>query len=261
MRKQRKTAGKYAAKKKSNKGLKIAIALVALLLVALAALMLTPEKTGMDTQLPTKTQTDASVEVTQTEYVSEQPSVNLGYGIYLTDVGSYTGLYMEDGSDEIVSGILMMVVKNTGDQDIQYAEITMDIGEQKASFSLTTLPVGESMVLLEKDKMTWDDGVDYDAILPKVETIAYFQDSITTLEETLKIQIVDGAINVTNISGEDIADTITVYYKNAAEDLLYGGITYRVSIQGGLKADELRQIMTQHASDTGSRIMFATIAE
>ena len=71
----------------------------------------------------------------------------------------------------------------------------------------------------------------------------------------------DGAVNVTNISGEDIEGNIVVYYKNAAKDLYYGGITYRITIEGGLKADEIRQVMTNHASDTGSRIMFVTIGQ
>ena len=79
------------------------------------------------------------------------------------------------------------------------------------------------------------------------------------MEDKLSIDIEDGMINMTNISGEDITSTITVYYKNAAADIYYGGITYRVQIQGGLKADEIRQVMAKHASDSGSEIMFVTI--
>lgn len=209
-----------------------------------------------ETMLPT-----IATEAAQTEPQMEEASVNLGYGIYVTDIGSYTGMYMEDGSDEILSGILMMVVKNDGAQDIQYAEITMDMGETQANFAITTLPVGESMVVLEKNRLAWDAETDYSAILPKIENIAYFQDPVSTMEDKFEITIVDGAINVKNISGVDIEGTVMVYYKNAAEDLLYGGITYRVTIEGGLKADEIRQVMTKHASDTGSRIMFVTITQ
>jgi len=52
-----------------------------------------------------------------------------------------------------------------------------------------------------------------------------------------------------------------VYYKNAAQDIYYGGITYRITIEGGLKAGEIRQTMTKHASDTGSKIMFVTTSQ
>lgn len=266
----KKKAGKFAAqKKKSNKGLVAALVIAALLLLALVAVMLwglpIGEKAPETTEFPTAEETMAqdvseNAQPQDTVPVVEN-AVNLDYGMYVTDIGPYTGMYMEDGTDEIVSGVLMLVVQNNGEQDIQYAQITMPVGEETAVFTLTTLPVGESVVLLETNRMQWQQDVDYAAILPKVENIAYFQEPVSTQEDKLKISIVDGAINVTNISGEDIGGNIVVYYKNAAQDLYYGGITYRITIEGGLKADEIRQVMTNHASDTGSKIMFVTIAQ
>lgn len=265
----KKSAGKFAAKKKkSNKGLVTVLVLIVLLLAGLVAMLFLglsddgesiaePESSTSSTTVPETSDEQKNV---QTVTVEEN-SVNLGYGIYATDIGSYTGLYMEDGTDEILSGILMLVVKNDGAQDIQYAKITMPVGEETASFTLTTLPVGESVVLLESSRMLHQEDVDYSAILPKIENIAYFQEPVSTQEDKLKIGIVDGAINVTNISGADITGNIVVYYKNAAADLYYGGITYRVTVEGGLKADEIRQVMTNHASDTGSKIMFVTISQ
>ena len=81
------------------------------------------------------------------------------------------------------------------------------------------------------------------------------------MADTVKLQVFDGVINATNISDKDIDGEIVIYYKNAASDLFYGGITYRIQIQDGLKADEIRQVMTQHASDTGSKIMFVTVSQ
>ena len=262
------SGGKFAAKKKkTNKLLVSVLVLTVILLTALVGLLLLGLSDGeQDVAAAEKNASSAATSQTAgEENVGAAPvmenSVNLGYGIYVTDIGSYTGMYMEDGTDEILSGILMLVVKNGGDQDIQYAKITMPIGEETASFTLTTLPVGESVVLLESSRMLHQDDVDYDAILPKVENIAYFQEPVSAQEDKLKIGIVDGAVNVTNISGGDIPGNIVVYYKNAAADLYYGGITYRVTIEGGLKADEIRQVMTNHASDTGSKIMFVTISQ
>ncbi len=264
------SGGKFASqKKKSNKGLVIVLVLVAVLLVALVAVLFLGLPAGENMPEATEFQT-AEESSAQNAPENEQPkgtvpavenAVNLGYGLFVTDTGSYTGMYMEDGTDEIVSGVLMLVVKNTGEQDIQYAQITMPVGEETAAFTLTTLPVGESVVLLETNRMQWQQDVDYSTILPMIENIAYFQESVSTQEDKLKIGIVDGAINVTNISGEDITGNIVVYYKNAAQDLYYGGITYRITIEGGLKADEIRQVMTNHASDTGSKIMFVTVSQ
>ncbi len=264
----KKKTGKFAAKKKSNKGLVTVLVIVILLLAALVAMMLlglrdtetAPAETAAQTAV-TETYAPETAETVQTEppAPTQEQGINLGYGLQVTDIGSYTGMYMEDGTDEIVSGVLMLVVENTGEKDIQYAEITMDFGAQQAEFALTTLPVGARVVLLEKNRMQWADTMDDGTVLPMADNVAYFQEPISTMEEKLKIGIMDGAINVTNISGEDIPGTISVYYKNAAADIYYGGITYRIQIQGGLKSGEIRQVMTNHASDTGSRIMFVTI--
>ena len=264
------SGGKFASKKKkSHKGPMAVLVIAVLLLLVMVAVMLldrpggevVPEVTESYEATETMIQNAPETDRPQGAAPAAENAVNLGYGLNIIDIGSYTGMYMEDGTDEIVSGVLMLVVKNTGDQDIQYTQITMPVGEETAVFTLTTLPVGESVVLLETNRMQWQPDVDYSAILPKIENIAYFQEPVSTQEDKLKIGIVDGAINVTNISGEDISGNIVVYYKNAAQDLYYGVITYRITIEGGLKADEIRQVMTNHASDTGSKIMFVTISQ
>lgn len=264
-----KKKGKFAKqKKKAGKGLWIAVCVLILLLAAVVGMlyMLPEDETeapASETQQTTTSeqQLTSESEPEPTSAPAVKDSINLGYGIYVTDVGSYTGMYMEDGSDEVLSDILMLVIENKGEQDVQYAEISMQLGEQTARFTATTIPIGEKMVLLEQNRMQWDETVDYSQVYPMAENVAYFQDPISLQEEQLKIGIVDGAINVTNISGRDIPGTISVYYKNAADDIYYGGITYRITIEGGLKADEIRQVMTNHASDTGSKIMFVTIAQ
>lgn len=265
MSKKRRTTGKYernTPRKRSIGGILVVVLL--LLAVCMAVLLYfakRPDRSSTATAAPSADQTTAPAQTVSEQKDMPQNSVNLGYGVYVKDIAGYTGLYMEDGSDEVLSNILMMVVENGGDQDIQYAKINMDLGDQQAEFIITTLPVGESIILLEQNRMAWNKDTDYAAILPRVENIAYFQEPTALHEDKLEIQIADGALNVTNISGADISGTIRVFYKNAVEDLLYGGITYQVTIEGGLKAEEIRQVMTKHASDTGSRIMFVTITQ
>lgn len=183
-------------------------------------------------------------------------SEDLGHDVRLLDMGKYTGLYMEDGSDEIVSGVLMLKIVNNGDEPIQYAQITMNYGGQTARFTVSTLLPGATMVLLEQERMAYDaDAVCGDL---KMEHVAVFQEPLSLCEEKLEIQILDGAINVTNISGEDITGDVRIYYKNYADGIYYGGITYMLRIQGGIPADGVKQLMASHFSDTGSVIMFVT---
>jgi hypothetical protein len=182
---------------------------------------------------------------------------DLGNNLKITDMGSYTGVYMEDGSDEIVSRVLMIVVKNTGEKTVQYGQVSLTNGKVTANFTLTTLPPGESVVLLEQSRMSYADAKSLTQ--SSASAVTFMETEPSLLQDHLKIQSLDGAMNITNISGEDITGDIVIYYKNAAADLLYGGITYRITVRGGLKKDEVRQISVSHLSAVGSRVMFITI--
>ena len=272
----------YTKKKKSGKtGLIVTAVLLTILLILMLLLVWglnNTEQTPSDesvsaTDMLEPSATESAIQQTESES-AQQPTVpestvqpttppedqmgkNLGKGLVLLDVNKYTGIYMEDGTDEIVSDVLMLIVSNEGEQDIQYAELTVPTSKGEAVFSLTTLPVGEKVVLLEQNRMLWSADEDYLDV--NVKNLAVFSEPLSLCESQLKFQNLDGVINITNISGKDINGDITVYYKNAATDLLYGGITYRIRLEGGLKADEIRQIMASHFSKSGSRIMFATV--
>ena len=179
-------------------------------------------------------------------------------GLQVVKIGNYSGLFMEDGSNDVLSRILMVIVKNCGDKTVQYAEIEMTDGENTAYFSLSTLPPGESVVLLEKNRMSYADGKDLTEAT--IKNVAIFRQEPTLCEDQLKIQALNGVLNVTNISGKDIDGDIVIYYKNAASDLLYGGITYRVTIKSGLGKDEVQQITASHFTTNGSRIMWVTVS-
>jgi hypothetical protein len=179
-------------------------------------------------------------------------------GLSVRKIGSYTGIYMEDGTNAVLSRIMMIVVENTSDRTVQYAEIEMTDGTATALFSLSTLPAGESVVLLEKNRMSYDAGKGLNLIT--VKNAAVFHQEPNLCEDKVKIQALNGALNVTNISETDITGDIVIYYKNASADMLYGGITYRVTIKGGIKAGEVKQVVASHYSIRGSRIMFVTVA-
>ena len=201
-------------------------------------------------------ETTPLVEKIELDTVEFSP-VTLDHGLQITDIGKYTGVYMEDGSNEVVSGVLMIVVKNTGEQDIQYAQITLPTDSGEAEFTLSTLPVGESCVLLEQTRLEYVGNEA--AFLAEAFNVAVFSEPMSLQEDKLQLQVLDGALNVINISGEDITGDVVIYYKNAAADVYYGGITYRVRIEGGIKADEIKQIMASHFSDSGSKVMFVTV--
>ena len=185
-------------------------------------------------------------------------SIALERGLKITKIGSYTGIYMEDGSDELVSGIMMIKVENTGEDYIQYAEIVLTGDSGTANFTLSTLFPGQSVVVLEMDRQTYTSGVNYTAA---AKNVAVFSSVPSLCGNQLELQALDGVLNVTNISGADITGDIMIYYKNSSNGLLYGGITYRIRISGGIKSGEIRQLVADHFSASGSTVMFITCGE
>ncbi len=235
-------------KKLFNKKLLASLLVLTTLSCILTACVDAPANSGSSSQPADSQQTTARM---------EDVNINLGNGLYITDIGGYTGMYMEDGSDEIVSGVLMIIVTNTGDQTLQYAKISLEAGETDGSFEVSTLPAGKSVVLLETSRMAYDKNTFYTTAV--AENVAFFPQEPSLMEDTVKLHILDGVINVTNISDTDIDGEIVVYYKNSASDLYYGGITYRSRVTDGLKAGEIRQVVGSHISASGTAVMFVTI--
>lgn len=182
---------------------------------------------------------------------------DLGNGLQILNLGSYTGMYMEDGTDDIVTNVLMVIVTNTGDTTLQYAQLSLTCQAGEALFSLSTLPPGASVVLLEQNRMAYDHSMEISSAA--AENVVFFSQEPSLQPESLQLQIQDGSLNVTNISGGDISGDIVIYYKNSAMDLLYGGITYRARIEGGLQAGQTQQLAAPHLREDGSQILLVTI--
>lgn len=255
-----------AKNKKSVTG-KLLLAVVILLLTAAGLFLLSgkndaptqePESTTEPAHAPVQEEVPATMDYTWKE--SEQPDpVPLNEYMSLAAAGNYTGIYMEDGSDEPVTGILKIHLTNVSEKPIQYARIVMDVEGEEAVFSVTALPAGATAVLLEQNRMKYRDDVDYMSLPVSCEDLALFNGELSLREDKLEIQTLKGALNITNISGEDITETITLCYKGWQGDMYYGGIAYRIKLEGGLKAGELRQIMAEHYMDPGSKLVFVEI--
>ena len=130
--------------------------------------------------------------------------------------------------------------------------------EINSRFKLTNLAVGKRAVLLDLDRKPAEGGTP-EAV--ELDSVALFQEPMELHEDVIEIGGLEGMLNVKNISDTDISGDIHIYYKYAAQDIYYGGITFRVRIQGGLKAGELRQIPAGHFDPKGCEIIQVTIYE
>lgn len=186
-------------------------------------------------------------------------SFTLSDGLEITAVGSYKGMYVEDGSNDKVKNVLAIEVKNTTGSVLQYCEITLSGGNGVAKFNVSTLYPGETALVMEANRQEFikDKGTYLNA---SASNVVFFRQSPSFYNERLVVQTLDGALNVKNVSNSTIQGPIYIYYKNKQDDMYLGGITYRCKIDS-LKAGEIKQGMTSHFSKENSEIVFITIGQ
>lgn len=210
-----------------------------------------PAATDPSTTAPIPTLT------TQMEFEETSQTAFLGDNLYITEIGDYTGSYMEDGSNEIVTNVLMLILKNEGTQDLQFAKINLTYADFTANFEVTNLPAGESVVLLEKNRHAY---VSDSYLQAKAENVVFFPENMNLKEDQVKITGGKGVITVENVSGETLGK-IYVYYKNSATDLFYGGITYRSTVEAGLEPGESVTVQTKHYYEGACTFLHTDILE
>lgn len=239
--------------KKKNSLVLILITMVAsVILFAIGGLLAKPQPQEPGVPAETNPPQESHQESAQ----KPAAEVILREAIQVNEIGDYIGVFMEDGSDEVVADVLKLKVTNISEEPIQFAEIVLPVGKKTAKFTVTALPAGGTAILLEQNRMEYVEDREYKLEDAECTNLAVFEKELSLQEEKLEIQMLDGAINITNISGEDITQTIVLCYKNHEDDVYYGGIAYRIRMEGGLKAGELRQIMASHFHQPGSQLIF-----
>ena len=258
---------KYRKKKQKKSSLpKLLLLILLILLLAVEVMWLLNQQGHMEeenavkpteaaapaaSEMPATMPTEETIEVmnpTETvmetqEQLREPGLFDFGSGLVLMQLDEYTGAYMEDGSDEIVSGVMMALISNTGEKDLQYAKIEVAFDSGSYLFEITDLPAGADVVALEKNRAQLPSGNPVSAVLANS---AVFPEGMSTYPEIFEISGANGMLNIKNISENEVFDDIYIHYKNKIGDTYYGGIAYRVKVEGGLKAGEIRQVMTGH---------------
>ena len=73
---------------------------------------------------------------------SKLDGVAIGNDLEIVSTGRYAGLFVEDGSDETVSDVFCIRVKNTGSTGVQYAHITLTRGGECYEFDIPPCCLG-----------------------------------------------------------------------------------------------------------------------
>ena len=173
-------------------------------------------------------------------------------------VGRYAGIFVEDGSDEIVSDVFAITVVNNSDKMLQYAQVVITCGGEEYTFDMSTIPVGARAQVLEKDKKALPE--DLSGAQTVLTTVTEFQEAPSTYPEVFELTPFEYSVNIKNISKSDISGDVYVYYKTKVGDLYMGGITYRAKVTD-LAAGEEKSAYASHFYGSDSEILFVTYAK
>ena len=206
---------------------------------------------------PTNPSEQTNESTSATEPTEDDGFTKLEQGISISEVSKYAGMYMEDGTNDPVSDLMMLIVRNDSDKDLQLARIKLTYSDATAEFEVTNLPAGQSLVALEKKRKEYTADPYQDI---SVEDVVFFAEPMSLQEDQVKIEGGAGYMNVTNISQSPLG-LMYVYYKNSATDLLYGGITYRAKIEEGLQPGETIRVSTGHYHPDNCKIVQVQISE
>lgn len=177
------------------------------------------------------------------------PYIIASTGMKVTNIGKYSGKFVENGSDKSVSNVLSIVVTNTSKKDLQYGEIKLKAGDKTATFKLTNIPSGKFVLALEVNGMKYSSKANY-----QYADATYAQTDMPINSNKVKVSTSDSKVTIKNISGKDLG-IVYVYYKNLDKSGAYlGGITYRVKFDNVKKGDTLSQ-NTKHFSKSNSKIV------
>ena len=179
-------------------------------------------------------------------------------GIIIQEVKSYAGKYLEDGSDEVVSNVMSLLIKNDTEEAIQLADLSVaDKAGNTYEFRITTLLPGQELLVLENNRAVYDATVELDSV--DITSLALFSEEPSLHEDIFEIQGSDNLITIKNISEETIS-AARICYKNISGDIYIGGITYTVSIPQ-LLAGETLNMQTRHFTEDASEVVFLTYAK
>lgn len=141
----------------------------------------------------------------------------------------YSGNFVEDGSDEQVKDVLALSFKNKSEKDIQYGEYVFQYGADTVSFKFSSIPKGESCIVLEKGRHKFEKT---ESIKLVSRSVAQVDELPFAREDILVVDKSENMITVMNLTDQDIP-VARVFYKNynSDEGVFVGGITYTATAE------------------------------
>lgn len=174
-----------------------------------------------------------------------------GYGLVIEKMAPYSGMFVEDGSNVNVENVAMLLVYNNGDFPVEYTQISVQYGEQSLLFDISALPVGERLVVQEKN------GIAIPEEIPVTATAMVVQRADMAMSEN-QIKVTDNGNNTLTIQNltDKVIPTVRVFYKYYMQEqgVFVGGIAFTLRITR-LNAGAKITVRPSHYTSSTSRVV------
>lgn len=158
------------------------------------------------------------------------------------NVGAYDGLFLEDGSDDEISGVAALVLRNCGKAAVEYVSISMTCGNTSLEFEGSDIPSGAMIVLQDKNRTAFSGGAisNCSATVAELDKLEMSENSVQITENS------NNSLTIKNVTNKSLP-CVRVFYKFYSDDegSFVGGITYVAKITD-LHPDETQTILPSH---------------
>lgn len=175
-----------------------------------------------------------------------------GHDLKIERLAPYTGMFVEDGTNAQVTDVAMILLYNSGEQPVEYTEITVKFAEETLVFQITALPAAERMVVQEKNGKSIPNEKPLEA-----SALVVHRAQMAIAPELSVQDNGDNSLTIKNLTDQTIP-TVRVFYKYymEKEDLFVGGIAFTMRVTN-LPGNGSLVVNPAHFVSANSRVVMA----
>ena len=169
-------------------------------------------------------------------------------------IAAYDGPFVEDGSNDEVTGIAALVLRNCGERTVTDALVTLQREALTMTFYAQTIPPGGTVLVLERNRQPYAS-----VQFSRCSGQARIEEAITLAPNDMRITVSKmNCITVTNTSDRRMTN-VRIEHKGWLEEpgICVGGIVY-VTQLGDLAPGITISVYADHFVDGYSRIVRVT---
>lgn len=182
------------------------------------------------------------------------PHLVHGTNLVVERMVAYDGLFLEDGSNDVVADIAALVLHNRGTQPLLHAKVELQQGERNLVFYAETLLPGDTVLVPEAGRQKYEQ-----APCKSCDGEVVVDESILLRSDTIQITTLDpNCLLITNKSEKTLED-IRLEYKYWQDEpgLYIGGVTC-VSIVGDILPGDSKSVVLNQNEECESRVIRVT---